>query len=75
MKSCRSTQDKIVAGVCGGSAEQLGSAPFRLRMVSVPGTIFTAFSGLIVYFGLWYLMPKGPLGFEPAIAQPWRHGA
>ncbi len=75
MKTCRSTQDKVVAGVCGGLAEQVGWSPFRLRVVWVLATIFTAFAGLIAYFTLWYLMPNAPLGFEPAIAQPWRHGA
>lgn len=72
MKTCRSSHDKVIAGVCGGLAEQLGWSPFRLRVVWVLATIFTAFAGLIVYLALWFLMPKAPLPFEPAASQPWR---
>ena len=58
MKLTRSTHDAVFAGVCGGLAEAFGWSPFRLRVVYVLATIFTAFAGLIVYLALWYLMPK-----------------
>jgi phage shock protein C len=75
MKPCRSITDTYVAGVCGGLAEYLGWDSGRLRVVWVLATIFTAFAGVIVYFALWYLMPKAPSppqNFEPAALQPWR---
>lgn len=75
MKLTRSTDDAVFAGVCGGLAEQFGWSPFRMRVVWVLATIFTAFAGLIVYIALWFLMPKAPPGFEPAVNQPWRTGA
>ncbi len=62
----------MVAGVCGGLAEQLGWSPFRLRLVWVLATVFTVFAGLIVYVALWYLMPNEPAHLEPAPPQPWR---
>lgn len=72
MKTCRSNRDKVIAGVCGGLAEQLGWSPFRMRLVWVLATIFTAFAGVIVYLALWFLMPKAPANFEPAVMQPWK---
>lgn len=73
MKLTRSTEYSVIAGVCGGFAEQLGWSPFRVRVVWVMATILTAFAGAIVYLALWYLMPKAPPDFEPAVNQPWRH--
>jgi phage shock protein C len=75
MKVCRSQNDRVIAGVCGGLAEHLGWSPFRLRVVWVLATIFTAFAGVILYFALWFLMPKAPpvpTAFEPAVMQPWK---
>ena len=74
MKLTRSTENSVIAGVCGGFAEQLGWSPRRLRVVWVLTTILTAFAGAIVYVALWYLMPKAPHGFEPAVMQPWKSG-
>jgi phage shock protein C len=74
MKLTRPTDNAVFAGVCGGMAEQFGWSPTRLRVVWTLATIFTAFAGAIVYLALWYLMPKTPPGFEPAVAQPWRSG-
>lgn len=68
----------MIAGVCGGLAEHLGWSPFRLRVVWVLATIFTAFAGVIVYFALWFLMPKAPSpppAFEPPPLQPWKKTA
>ena len=73
MKAHRSQNDRILAGVCGGLAENLGWPPFRMRLVWVLATVFTAFAGVFVYLALWYLMPKAPAHFEPAPLQPWRH--
>jgi phage shock protein C len=75
MKVCRSQNNRMIAGVCGGLAEHLGWSPFRLRVVWVLATIFTAFAGVIVYFGLWFLMPKAPPvppAFVSPPLQPWK---
>lgn len=75
MNLCRSHNDKCIAGVCGGLAENLGWSPSRLRIVWVLATIFTVFAGVIVYLVLWFLMPKTePLAqnFEPAVLKPWK---
>ena len=75
MKTCRSNRDKVIAGVCGGLADQLGWSSFRMRVVWVLMTLFKAFAGVIVYLALWYLMPKSPPGFESAVLQPWKRFA
>jgi len=75
MKLYRSNHDQCIAGVCGGLAEYLGWSPTSLRIVWVLATVFTAFAGVVVYFVLWFLMPKAPLAqrnFEPALLQPWK---
>jgi phage shock protein C len=68
MKACRSQNDRMIAGVCGGLAEHQGWSPSRLRVVWVLATIFTAFAGVIFHFRLWFLIPKAPLpppAFDP----------
>ena len=75
MKAGRSIQDKVIAGVCGGLAEHLGWSAFRMRVVWVLATIFTAFAGVVAYLALWYLMPKAPPAFESALVQPWKRPA
>ena len=62
----------MIAGVCGGLAAQLGWSSFRVRLVWVLATVFTAFAGVVVYLALWYLMPAEPLPFDPPPLQPWR---
>jgi len=49
-----------------------------LRVVWVLATIFTAFAGVIIYLGLWFLMPTAPLPpptFESPPLQPWKKSA
>ena len=55
-------------------AEHLGWSPFRMRVIWVLATIFTAFAGVIVYLALWFLMPKAPPApaFDPPPLQPWK---
>jgi phage shock protein PspC (stress-responsive transcriptional regulator) len=60
MKVNRSTHDRMIAGVCGGLAEHLGWPAFRMRVVWVLATFFTAFAGVLVYLALWYLMTQEP---------------
>ena len=72
MRAFRSDDDRVIAGVCGGLAENLGWSSFRMRLVWALATFFTAFAGVIVYLVLWFLMPQSPPTFEPAPLQPWR---
>lgn len=53
----RSSDNKWVAGVCGGIAEYFGWDTNIVRLVYLLLTIFTAFSGLVIYLILWVLMP------------------
>lgn len=72
MKLTRATENSVLAGVCGGLAEQLGWSASRLRWVWVLATFFTAFAGVILYLALWYLMPRDVPKFESAVVQPWK---
>ncbi|KOF02211.1 phage shock protein C (PspC) family protein [Roseivirga ehrenbergii] len=57
-KKLKRTSDKVIAGVCGGLAEWLGWDVSLVRVLYVFATIFTAFSGLLVYIVLWIVMPQ-----------------
>jgi phage shock protein PspC (stress-responsive transcriptional regulator) len=75
MTLCRSSQNRRIAGVCGGLAESYGWRPGRLRVVWVLATLFTAFAGVVIYLALWYLMPLAAPpapAFEPPPLQPWK---
>ena len=51
------SQNKVIAGVCGGLAEYLGIDYTVARLVYALLTIFTAFAGVIIYLILWIVMP------------------
>jgi phage shock protein PspC (stress-responsive transcriptional regulator) len=54
----RRSNDRIIAGVCGGLAEWLGWSSDRVRLVYVVVSILSAaFPGILVYLALWFLMP------------------
>ena len=74
MSLLRSSQDSRIAGVCGGLAEYLGWGSGRVRLIWVLATFFTAFSGVIVYFMLWFLMPLDEppqTDYGKTYYQPW----
>lgn len=52
------SNDKMIAGVCGGIAEYFDWDPTLVRVGYVLLSIFTVFSGVIAYFVLWLIMPK-----------------
>jgi phage shock protein PspC (stress-responsive transcriptional regulator) len=55
----RKSNDKIIAGVCGGIAEWLGWDKTLVRFVYVMISIVSiAFPGILVYLLLWVIMPK-----------------
>ncbi len=52
------SNDRMIAGVCGGIAEWLGWKADRVRVVYVIVSILSlAFPGTIIYLLLWLLMP------------------
>ncbi len=52
------SNDKKIAGVCAGIAEYFGWDVTVFRIVYLLATIFTVFSGFIVYLILWFEKPK-----------------
>lgn len=56
------SNNKVIAGVCGGLAEYLGWDPTMVRLLYVIVSILSAaFPGTIVYIILWIVMPKAPV--------------
>lgn len=53
----RSRTNTVFCGVCGGLAEYFDLDPTLVRLGYVLLTIFTAFSGLIVYIVAALIMP------------------
>jgi phage shock protein PspC (stress-responsive transcriptional regulator) len=51
------SDNKMIAGVCGGIAGYLGWDPTLVRVAYVLLSFFTFFSGVIVYLILWIVMP------------------
>ena len=54
----RSTSDRMVAGVCGGAAKQLGIDVALLRVLLVAATLFGFGAGAVVYLACWILVPE-----------------
>ena len=53
------SNDAVLAGVCGGLAEHFGVDAFRVRVVCVVLSVFTAgFPGIVLYLCLWFLLPS-----------------
>ena len=52
------SNDRILAGVCGGLAEYFEFDPVLVRIAYDFLTLFTAFCGLIFYIVLWIVMPE-----------------
>ncbi|MDH4038946.1 MAG: PspC domain-containing protein [Candidatus Krumholzibacteria bacterium] len=54
----RKSNDRIIAGVCGGLAEWLGWPANRTRLAYVVLSVLSAaFPGALVYVILWIAMP------------------
>lgn len=52
------SNDRIIAGVCAGLAEYFGLDTTLVRVGYALLTVFTAFSGVIVYLILMIVMPE-----------------
>ncbi len=57
-KKLTRSNDKMIAGVCGGIADYFGWDPTLVRIGYVLLSIFTVFAGVLVYIILWLVMPK-----------------
>ncbi|KXB79482.1 PspC domain protein [Prevotella sp. DNF00663] len=51
-------KDRMVAGVCSGIAAYFDFDPTLTRILYTLLTIFTAFSGVILYLILWLIVPS-----------------
>lgn len=57
-KQLTKSDNKVIAGVCGGLAEYFGLDYTLTRVIYLLLSIFTAFVGGLVYVILWLLMPN-----------------
>ncbi len=57
-KKLKRSNNKMIAGVCGGIAEYFGWDPTIVRIIYVLLSIFSAgFPGVLAYIILWIVMP------------------
>ncbi|GAB3791464.1 PspC domain-containing protein [Dyella agri] len=56
---CRSRQNRMLAGVCGGIAEYLGWDPTLVRVAWIILTLLGG-SGILIYLIFWLVMPESP---------------
>ncbi|MDD4590846.1 MAG: PspC domain-containing protein [Parabacteroides sp.] len=54
------SNSKMIGGICAGIAEYLEVDPTIVRIVYAILTVFTLFSGIIIYIILWIIVPKQP---------------
>jgi len=54
----RSTQNRMVAGVCGGIGEYLDVDPTLVRLAFVALTLLSSGSGLVIYVILMLIVPE-----------------
>ena len=52
------SDDRMLGGVCAGLAEYADVNPTVVRLLYAALTVFTAFSGIILYPILWIIMPE-----------------
>lgn len=57
-KLCRTTNDKMLGGVCSGLANYFGLDATLVRVAYALLSICTAFSGVLVYIVLLVIMPE-----------------
>jgi phage shock protein C len=55
----RSTNDRMLAGICGGLANYLEVDPTVVRLIFALATFFTVlFPGVLIYLIMWIIVPK-----------------
>jgi phage shock protein C len=58
----RSTDDKMIAGVCGGLAEYFNVDPVIIRLIAVILVLPGGVPGILPYVIMWIIVPKRPAG-------------
>nr|WP_075312719.1 PspC domain-containing protein [Pseudonocardia sp. EV170527-09] len=53
----RSSTDRMLGGVCGGLAADLGVDPALLRIAVLVLTLFTGGAAALVYLAVWLIAP------------------
>jgi phage shock protein PspC (stress-responsive transcriptional regulator) len=61
----RTTDDQMIAGVCGGLARYFGVDPTLVRVVAVVALVFAFPATLIGYVLAWAIMPSGTASAGP----------
>jgi phage shock protein C len=54
----RSTDDRILAGICGGLGEFFGINPIWFRLGFLISALPGGFPGIPIYIVLWIIIPK-----------------
>lgn len=54
----RTSDDKMIAGVCGGIARYTGLDATLVRVVLVAAVVFGFGAGILLYLVAWLLMPE-----------------
>ncbi len=67
----RSQHDRMIAGVCGGLAEQFGLPTAVVRLAFVLTALFLGGVGLVLYVVLWVIMPQED-DWPPEREPDWR---
>ena len=52
------SNDRVIAGVCGGLAEYMDIDPTLVRLVYALFTVTTILSGAILYIIAWLIVPR-----------------
>ena len=52
------SDERLLGGVCGGIAEYFELDPTIMRIIYAALTIFTAFSGILLYPLLYWIIPN-----------------
>jgi phage shock protein PspC (stress-responsive transcriptional regulator) len=66
----RSREQKRIAGVCAGLADEFGISVTVLRLAFLLGTLLGGGIGIVIYLVLWMIMPYRPPAPEWRPAPP-----
>lgn len=58
-KLYRSSQDKMLAGICGGLGEMFSVDSTMIRLVVAALALFTLGTAVVVYILGWIIIPEG----------------
>lgn len=61
----RSLTDRSFGGVCGGLGKYIGIDPWWVRTAFIILGVFTAGTGILIYFALWLILPAETLADIP----------